>query len=314
MIAVMGSLIADISLRLPKFPVTAGSMHRLSYLAMGPGGVTNVAIVAARFGLPARCLGEVGGDAYGEVILRGLEQEGVEIEHIIVTPDTETPVAVVAVDEDAEPTYLGYRGSLKMDAFPREWRQPVQSSQALYADGFAVHPGVPPVILEGLRVAREAGVKTFFDPGPGHSEVDDSWKVECIQFTDVLMANRREAQQLTGITEPEAAGSALLSQGPEIVVVKCGQEGCILLSGDETHHVEGYVVDAQDTTGAGDSAAGAVIYGVLKGFPLLELAILANLVAAAKVQKWGTGHSMPTIQEIHAMIDRFQVKLSKPLL
>jgi hypothetical protein len=33
MIAVMGSLIADISLRLPKFPVTAGSMHRLSYLA-----------------------------------------------------------------------------------------------------------------------------------------------------------------------------------------------------------------------------------------------------------------------------------------
>jgi sugar/nucleoside kinase (ribokinase family) len=313
MITVMGSLIADINLGLQKFPVTAGSMHRLSHLATGPGGVNNVAIMAARLGLPVCCLGEIGGDAYGEVILQGLEREGVEIEHIVVTPDAETPVAVVAVDNNAEPAFLGYRGSLKMATFPREWRGPIRTAQALFADGFVVHPDAPNVIREGLRVAREAGVKTFFDPGPSHSDGDETWRAECIQFTDVLLANRREAEQLTGIADPEAAGAALLGQGPKIVVVKCGEEGCILLSGDENHHAGGYKVDAQDTTGAGDSAAGAVIYGVLKGFPLPELAVFANLVAAAKVQKMGTGHSMPTTQEIQAVIDRFQVRFSTPL-
>jgi ribokinase len=314
MITIMGSLIVDISIRLPRFPVTAGSMHRLSYLATGPGGVTNVAIMAARFGLPVGCLGEVGSDVYGEIVLHRLEHEGIETKHIVVTPDAETPVAVVAVDVDAEPAYLVYRGSVKIATFPHRWRQPIQTSQVLFADGWAAHPGIPPVILEGLRVARDAGVKTFFDPGPSHSDVNDAWMAECIKLTDVLLANRTEAKRLTGINNPEAAGSALLEQGPEIVVVKYGEEGCALLYGDEVHYAEGYAVDAQDTTGAGDSTAGAVIYGVLKGFPLPELAVLANLAGAAKVQKRGSGHSMPTIQEINAIIDRFQVKLSKPLL
>ncbi len=313
MIVIMGSLIADICMHLPKFPVTAGSMHQLSHLAIGPGGVANVAIMATRFGLPVCCLGEIGGDAYGEVILNGLKQEGVDTEHIVVTPDAETPVAVVVVDDNAEPAFLGYRGGLKVATFPCKWRDPIQAAQALFVDGFVVHPHAPSIILEGLRMAREAGVKTFFDPGPSHSDVDGTWKIDCIQFTDVFLANCREVKQLTGIVEPEAAGSVLLGQGPEIVIVKLGEEGCILLSGDEIHHAEGYAVDAQDTSGAGDSVAGAVIYGVLEGFPLPQVAILANLTAAAKVQKWGTGHNMPTIQEIYAVIDRFQVELSKPL-
>jgi len=313
MITILGSLIADISLRLPKFPVTVGSMHRLSYLEIGPGGAANVAIMATRFGLPVCCLGEIGGDAHGEVILHGLEREGIETEHIVITPDAETPVAVVAVDIRAEPAYLGYRGSLKMATLPREWRQPIQSSQALFVDGFALHPGVPRVILDGLRLAKEAGVKIFFDPGPGHSDVDDGWMAGCVKLTDVLLANRKEVQQLTGITDHEKAGSALLERGPEIVVVKCGEEGCILLGGDEIHHAEGYPVEVQDTTGAGDSAAGAAIYGVLEGFPLAELAVLVNLTAGAKVQKMGTGHNMPTVEEVRIVMERFQVKLSKPL-
>lgn len=313
MITVMGSLIADISLRLPKFPVTVGSMHRLSYLEIGPGGAANVAIMAARFGLPVCCLGEVGGNAHGEVILRGLEQEGIETEHIVITPNAETPVAVVVVDFHAEPAYLGYRGSLKMASLPSEWRQSIQSSQALFADGFAVHPGVPTIILEGLQVAREVGVKTFFDPGPSHSDVENTWMIECIKLTDVLLANRKEVQQLTGIADPEEGGSALLEKGPEIVVVKCGEEGCILLGGDEIYHADGYSVEVQDTAGAGDSFAGAVIYGVLESFPLPELAVLANLTAAAKVKKVGTGHSMPTIGELRMVMKKFQVKLSKAL-
>ena len=59
MIQVLGDLIADISMRLPAFPVQARDIHRLSYLEVGPGGACNVAIMAARFGLAVGCLGEI---------------------------------------------------------------------------------------------------------------------------------------------------------------------------------------------------------------------------------------------------------------
>jgi sugar/nucleoside kinase (ribokinase family) len=137
--------------------------------------------------------------------------------------------------------------------------------------------------------------------------------MDCIKLTDILLLNRGEAQRLTGIVDPEAAGKALLDQGPEIVLVKCGGEGCVLISGDEIHNADSYPVDVHDKTGAGDSVAGAVIYGVLNNFSLAELTVLANLTGAAKVQKLGTGHNMPMIEDIQGVMDRFQVELSKPL-
>jgi len=313
MLVVLGDLIVDISMRLPKFPVGAGTMHRLSYLEIGPGGATNIAIMAARFGLPVSCLGEVGDDTFGEVVVNGLKREGIDTDNIVVTPDAETPVAVVVVDVEAEPSYLGSPGSLHMSAFPPMWRGQIQSAEAFFADGWAEHRGVPALVLEGFRVAREAGVKTFFDPGPGNPDVDDAWMADVIPLADVLLLNRAEAERLTGLADAEAAGKALLEGGPELVVMKLGAGGVLLITGDEVHHVEGYRVDVQDKTGAGDSVAGAVIYGVMNGFPLLDLAVLANLIGAAKVQKLGTGHNMPTLGEIRAMMERFQVTLSKPL-
>jgi len=51
MVIVLGDMIADISMRIGGMPVNATDIQRISYMAVGPGGATNVAIAAARFGL-----------------------------------------------------------------------------------------------------------------------------------------------------------------------------------------------------------------------------------------------------------------------
>ncbi len=66
-----------------------------------------------------------------------------------------------------------------------------------------------------------------------------------------------------------------------------------------------YPVTVVDATGAGDSLAGAVIYGYLAGLPLPEFGKLANATGAAKVQKRGTGHNVPTRDEVAAVLARF---------
>ncbi len=48
-----------------------------------------------------------------------------------------------------------------------------------------------------------------------------------------------------------------------------------------------------------------MIFGYLKGLPLTDLGALANATGAAKVLKLGTGHNVPTRDEIHQMLERF---------
>lgn len=102
MIFIFGDLIADLSMRIPDFPVNAQDLKPLSYLEIGPGGATNIAIMAARFGLQVGCIGEIGADQFGEVVRNGLQREHIDTTHVVVSADGKTPVAGVLVDRQRE--------------------------------------------------------------------------------------------------------------------------------------------------------------------------------------------------------------------
>jgi sugar/nucleoside kinase (ribokinase family) len=295
---ILGDLIADISMRLPKFPVQARDIHRLSYMEVGPGGACNVAIMAARFGVEVGALGEVGDDGFGLVVREGLRREGVNVRNLKVTAGADTPVAGVVVDQQSEPGYLGYPGTLELRQMTKGWTTAIRSGQAFFADGWAEYAETPALLLRGFELARDAGVPTFFDPGPGNPDIDNTWQLDAIRMSSVVLMNRREAKRLTNLDDDEAVVQALQKLGAELVLLKRGEEGLLAARGSERVQAAGLDVEAKDATGAGDSVAGAMIYGVLHQLPLDKLAVLANATGAAKVQNIGTGHNMPTLEQI----------------
>lgn len=295
---ILGDLIADIGMRLPQFPVQARDIHRLSYMEVGPGGACNVAIMAARFGLDVGALGEVGDDGFGLVVREGLRREGVDVSNLKVTKDADTPVAGVVVDKASEPGYLGYPGTLELREMTSAWSAAIQKGQAFFADGWAEYEETPSLILSGFELARAAKVPTFFDPGPGNPDIDNTWQLDAIRNSSVVLMNRREAKRLTDLDDDEAVVVALQKLGAEMVLLKRGEEGLLAARGEERVQAPGLDVEAKDATGAGDSVAGAMIYGVLHQLPLQKLAVIANATGAAKVQNIGTGHNMPTLKQI----------------
>jgi sugar/nucleoside kinase (ribokinase family) len=302
MIQVLGDLIADISMRLPHFPVQAKDIHRLSYLEVGPGGACNIAIMAARFGLSVGGLGEVGDDGFGLVVREGLKREGVDISRLIVTEGAKTPVAGVVVDRAGEPAYLGHPGSLVVDELPTEWIADIKKAEALFADGWVENEASPLMILKGFDLAREAKVPVFFDPGPGNPDVDNAWMQEALKRSTVVMLNRREAKRLTEQRTEDGMLKSILDMGVEVLVLKRGADGLILAQGETRYFSHGFKVQSKDATGAGDSLAGAMLYGMTSGMDLEKLSVLANATGAAKVQKLGTGHNMPTMEEVAAVL------------
>ncbi|MBK7218691.1 MAG: carbohydrate kinase family protein [Candidatus Promineofilum sp.] len=305
MVIILGDILADYAIRVEQLEIQPKDLQRVSYLALGPGGACNVAIMAAHLGLSVAALGEVGRDLFGEIVLEGLAAEGVDVTGVIITPDARTPVANVLVDERGEPAYLGYPGSLTVMSLPEAWSPLIGAAEALYADGWAEHEGVPAIVLAALRLAREAGVPSFFDPGPGNPKIDNAWHSEAAALATVLLATEDEARRLSNEADPVNSARALLARGSQLAIIKRGMAGCFLLTADDLHIAPGLPVVAKDATGAGDSLAAAIIYGYLHRFDLQALGDLGNATGAAKVLKLGTGHNMPTVAEVNEMLRRF---------
>ena len=314
MVIILGDILADYAIRVEELGIQPKDLQRVSYLALGPGGACNVAIMAAHLGLNVAALGEVGRDLFGEIVLEGLAAEGVDVSGVIVTPNARTPVANVLVDERGEPAYLGFPGDLTVMSLPEAWPPLISAAEALYADGWAEHEGVPAIVLAALRLAREAGVPSFFDPGPGNPKIDNAWHSEAAALATVLLATEDEARRLSNEADPVNSARVLLARGSQLAIIKRGMAGCFLLTADDLHIAPGLPVVAKDATGAGDSLAAAIIYGYLHRFNLQALGDLGNATGAAKVLKLGTGHNMPTVGEVNEMLRRFgsEVAFERP--
>jgi sugar/nucleoside kinase (ribokinase family) len=238
-------------------------------------------------------------------VLEGLQSEGIDCGQIVVSPAARTPVAGVIVDGGGEPAYLGYRGELRVNSLAPAWRDAIHGACALFADGWAENDGVSNLVLEAFREAAAAGIPSFFDPGPGNPALNNDWHKDVVRLAHVVLANEKEAEQLTGTTDALSAGQAFIDTGVKLAVVKRDVAGCLLVTKEKFEIAAGYPVPVVDATGAGDSLAAGIIFGRLNGLSLPHLGVIANAIGAAKVQKRGTGLNVPTRAEVQAVLVRF---------
>ncbi len=76
----------------------------------------------------------------------------------------------------------------------------------------------------------------------------------------IFILNDGEARDLAGESNLWKAARAILAMGPEVVVVKKGEHGAILMTKNETFAAPSYPVEmVYDPTGAGDTFAGGFV-------------------------------------------------------
>lgn len=84
--------------------------------------------------------------------------------------------------------------------------------------------------------------------------------LELLQRVNVLMVNDSEARELSGDPNLVRAARWIQRQGPEMVVVKKGENGAMLFTPDFKFFAPGFPLeDVFDPTGAGDSFAGGFL-------------------------------------------------------
>ena len=84
--------------------------------------------------------------------------------------------------------------------------------------------------------------------------------VKLLKKVDIFLLNESEAKELAGNASLVKAAKAILKLGPKKIIVKKGEHGSLLFSGNSVFSTPAYLMESIfDPTGAGDTFAGGVL-------------------------------------------------------
>ena len=302
-ILVVGSINMDLVVRAPHIPAPGETVLGDAF-ATAPGGKgANQAVAVARQGVRCLFLGRVGEDDFGRTLLRGMAVEGIDCSAVAKTPGAATGVAMIIVDARGENSIVVASG-----ANYRVSPSDVCAHEDLFeaADVVLLQLELPlPTVMAARALAVRHGCKVVLDPAPAPKVLPP----ELCQV-DVISPNVGEAEIITGQHADEldervhkVVASDLIARGAKAAVLKLGSRGSLVLTADGQIAVAcPYKVNIVDTTAAGDAFTATLAVGIARGVPLAHAAQVANAAGALACTRFGAQPSMPTSEEIRALM------------
>lgn len=297
---VVGSVNVDIALPVTRLPVAGSTVLAGAPVRTGGGKGANVAVAAARDGIDVCLVAAVGGDADGEHSTNELAAAGVDTKGIVVLPDRATGLAMICVDEAGENFVVVAPGAnARLDAA----RVVEGLSDLAPADVCVVNFEIPPeAVSAAAAVCIERRARLVLNASPVRA-VEDA----LLAVAPILVINRGELEQLTGMRDIAGGAERLLQRGCTAVVVTLGADGAQVLADGDRHAVAPFPARPVDTTGAGDTFTGVLAGTLQRGATLAAAAHRAAAAGALSTEGMGARTAMPDSAAIDAVLHGWTV-------
>lgn len=238
-----------------------------------PGGApANVAAAVAKYGQEASMISKLGIDAFGDFLVEQLKAAGVQTDKILRTKEANTALAFVSLKENGERDFSFYRNPsadllFHEDEIRPEW----------FGEGDILHFCSVDLVESPMKQAhkraislmKKSGGLVSFDPNvrlPLWNQAEDCRAaiLEFLPSADIVKISDEELEFITGIGEVETAVLSLFTGNVQAVVFTKGAAGADLYIKGSKWESQGYSVDAEDTTGAGDAFIGGFLFKLLE--------------------------------------------------
>ncbi|HEV2234422.1 MAG TPA: ribokinase [Terriglobia bacterium] len=299
-IVVMGSLNMDLVGCAPRIPVVGETIVGNKYFSEPGGKGANQAYAAAVLGGRVAMLGRVGSDEFGREMRSNLEKAGCDVSGLLTIKGATSGIALIFVADSGQNSIIIVPGA--NDLFSP---QDVDAADP-YLRGAALvllqleNPLA--TVLAAARAARRAGARVILDPAPAR-EIPD----ELLELSDVVTPNETEAAILAGLPpgglNPDQAlaiARKLQARKAKTVIVKLGEQGCLLVDPRTSTLAPAPRVKAVDTTAAGDVFNAGLAVALSEGLDLPAACAFANRSASLSVTKLGTQAATPSRAEVDA--------------
>lgn len=300
-IAMFGSYVADLTGFAPRLPKAGETVFGETF-KIGPGGKgSNQAVAAHRADADVTLITKLGKDMFGDMALAFFKKNGIATEHVLIDDEKSTGTALICVDEETGQNQILVVPAACTNFTPQDMKrlEPVIGAADILLVQFEVNMDA---LGTAMDMAKAAGVTILLNPAPARTISD-----AMIGMADVVTPNEAEAEALTGVAvrdipSAKKAADAFHGKGVGAVVITLGKNGVLASDGSAQRHIPARVVEAVDTTGAGDAFNGGLAAALAEGRNIFEAAEFGNALASLSVQKVGTAPSMPYRSEIDAIL------------
>lgn len=295
-ILVIGSLNADLVVRVPRFPAPGETLSGSGLTTLPGGKGANQAAAAAKLGVSVAMLGRVGRDQLGQMLLENLRRQQVDVSAVRES-DSATGTAVILVNEQGQNCIVispGANGEVS----------PADVQAAPQAKIMLLQLEIPlETVLYAAQWGKERGMTVILNPAPARDLPD-----ELFEKVDIIVPNESELSLLTGLTvtdygQANAAIAALMKRGAKQVILTMGERGTIAQTDfDSSNFLPAFKVNAVDATAAGDAFIGGLAACFARGIVLPEALDYASACGALAVTKFGAQPSLPSAEEVQAFL------------
>ncbi|MBT8417086.1 MAG: ribokinase [Silicimonas sp.] len=300
-IAILGVFVADTAYRADRAPRMGETIMGKSF-ALGPGGKgSNQAVAAARAGGDVHFVSKLGRDAFADLAFSIWKDAGVKAA-VSQHDDSYTGAAYIFIEDSTGNNAIiicpGVAGTIS--------EADVEARADLIggASVFITQLEQPmPAAHRALEIARAGGARTILNPAPA-AEVSR----EMLALCDIVTPNESEAEGITGVrvvsvADAEKAADAFLAMGVGAAVITLGENGAFYKDGVRAMHVPAFDAGpVVETTGAGDAFNGGFAVALAEGLDPVDAVRFGSATAAISVTRPGTAPSMPTRDEIDALL------------
>lgn len=276
-IVVVGSVNLDFAARVASLPKPGETITGADLLCSPGGKGANQALAARRLGAAVQLVARVGADANADPALALLREAGVDLGQCTTDENTATGVAMIAVAASGE-------------------------------NHIVVAPGANRTLHAGVigKLHADALICQLEVP-------DDALLCACESFTGFFCINLAPARDVPArlldradllvVNETEAAFYAdSIHKGRGLVAVTRGAHGAALhRNGQVLASAKSPVVNAIDTTGAGDAFTAALTVALVEGMTPETALNFACATGACAAMKTGAQTSLPFRDEVEAL-------------
>jgi fructokinase len=281
------------------------------------GAPANVACAVSKLGGSSAFISKLGIDAFGDYLMETMGEIGVDISRVLRTNEANTALAFVSLKEDGNRDFSFYRSPsadmlLAEEEIGSDWFE--EGDLLHFCSVDLIEAPVKYAHLKAIRTAKAAGAIISFDPNvrlPLWSDAEDCRRtiMEFLPFSHIVKISDEELTFITGIEDEKEAIASLFIGDVLHVIYTRGAEGATWFNRDYAISVQGKQVNVVDTTGAGDSFIGALLYQVhlrshfLQGFNrelALETLEFANAAAAITTTRLGSIPALPTLANVES--------------
>lgn len=310
----MGELIFD-------FSFYGQSERKNGLYEANPGGApANVAVGAGRLGARTAFIGKIGSDFLSLGLKNTLEENGVNTSGLKLSDDFNTAMTFVQLDKNGDRSFNFYRSnSSDINILPEDICEDMILHTKIFHFGSLTLTDEPSrtTTICAVKKAHENQIIVSFDPNYRaalwNSEKEAANTIRnVLPYCDILKVSQEELKLISGTDDLETGMSKITGQyGIPLIFVTMGPGGSCWQYKGEYGREDAFSVHTIDTTGAGDSFVGAVLYkiacdfGGIKSLTAEQVKDTVHFASAASsfaTTIAGAIPSLPDIEQVNSIL------------